>query len=133
MEALLVTYEGVQALSEGRGCISAKQYFKRLQKYGHIQDYHCISARRYDRIARERSGAEKSLVLIGMCCMLASKFHDDDVLLNSCWAKILGLSLEDVNTYEQWLLQELQYDLFASNDYVSSDPCANSLSGTDVF
>lgn len=133
MNTLATTYKGVQAVSEEGQCISAKQYFKRLQRYAMIQEYHFKSASRYEKLARERSGAEKSLVLIGLCCMLASKFHDDDVLLNSVWAQILGLSLKDVNTYEQWLLQELQYDLFVLDDYVSSNPCANSLPGANVF
>ena len=112
MELVQQAYDGIVAIAADGSEVSLSVYIGRMQRYAGVREHHLAAAVRYDGLLRERTGADKSLVLLGMCCMLATKFWDDETLLNSYWAKIIGISPSDVNAYEQWVLEGIQYDLY---------------------
>lgn len=47
-----------------------------------------------------------------VCVMLASKYTEDKPLQNESWSRVIGLSLEQVNTMEMQVLQVMQHGLY---------------------
>ena len=44
--------------------------------------------------------------------MIATKYQDDEFLTNSFYAKVGGVSLEDLNNFEKYFLNFANYKLF---------------------
>jgi hypothetical protein len=54
--------------------------------------------------------------LLLACTLCAVKYHADELLYNGEYARLIGLSLQDVNSLELGILNGLKFELYASNE-----------------
>merc|ERR1719401_226064 len=99
--------------------ISIQNYIKRLRKYFLCSDECFVFALVYmDRIGKKNLSMSvcdftvHRLLVIAL--MLAAKFHEDKIYVNTYYAKAGGLSLKEVNLLERVMLQELGWKMFVT-------------------
>jgi len=98
--------------------ISLHDYIERVHYLMHCSPECFILARIYlDRISSlytiDQCSAHRSLLL---SLVVAAKFQDDQFCKNSYYAKVGGISVEELNELETLFLQLLDYHLWVEED-----------------
>lgn len=94
--------------------ITMVDYINRIRTHGRCnEDVLDISALYMLRLSKKIPICVENVHrLTGICLLLASKFEQDDHYSNRYWAKLLGISLLEVNYLERQVLAELEYNLY---------------------
>ena len=99
----------------GVGGLSITTYLARLVRYAMLSDEDLILTLIY----LDRSTVEPNRFnmhrLVSTCALLATKFHQDRHQNNFLFARIAGVSLQDLNRQEIELLKITNFDLFVSH------------------
>ena len=95
--------------------ISIQSYIERLCKFTHCEECSLIIALIYiDRICEKINLilTKKNIHRLLLICLITSiKYNEDECYMNSYYAKIGGLSLNEFNTLEYELLNLIDFDL----------------------
>jgi len=100
--------------------VTLQHYFHRIKKYGKIEKSTLIIILIYaDRICTT-SGIILNphnihKIILG-CLLLAIKYNEDVYFTNEHYAKVGGVSIEELNNLEYFSIQLLNFDLFISED-----------------
>ena len=100
--------------------ISIENYIERIITYSHIDKPSFIAMFIYlDRFAERCSLSIKNIHKIIISSMLcAIKYCNDDIFPNTFYAKIGGISLEEINMLEICFYNKLSFNFFvSSNEY----------------
>ena len=100
--------------------VPLKYYFHRIKKYAQIEQSTLIIILIYaDRICKT-SGIILNphnihKIILG-CLLLAIKYNEDINFTNEHYAKVGGISIEEINNLQYFSIQLLSFDLFISED-----------------
>ena len=100
--------------------VTLQYYFQRIKKYAKIEKSTLIIILIYaDRICTT-SGIILNphnihKIILG-CLLLAIKYNEDVYFTNEHYAKVGGVSIEELNNLEYFSIQLLNFDLFISED-----------------
>lgn len=106
--------------SSSEPTISILEYLQRLRRYGNFHDSCFILGLIYlDQYVSKLSIVLSKLSihrLIITCVMLAIKFYDDNFYKNSFYAKLGGITLQEMNRMEIEMLKNINFNLNISKD-----------------
>jgi len=125
------------AAADGRPCaatpfhsawppsVSIEDYVRRLRQYFRCSDESFVFAFAYVcRILQNRPGLAVDPLschrLAACSLLLAVKWHDDDIMSNADYAKVCGMSLQDLNHLERVMSRSLDYRLAVSDEEFDS-------------
>ena len=100
--------------------VQLSYYFERIKKYTNIENSTLIIILIYvDRICT-LSGIILNphnihRIILG-CLLIAIKYNEDIYFTNKHYAKVGGISLEELNCLEYYTIQLLQFDLYISEE-----------------
>lgn len=100
--------------------ISIKSYIERLCRFTHCEECSLIMALIYiDRVCERMNIiiTKKNIYRLFLICLITSiKYNEDECYTNSYYAKIGGLSLNELNDLEYELLNIIEFVLYVDFD-----------------
>lgn len=106
--------------SKNPASITLNSYLERILKYSHLEESTLIIALIYiDRLCEKQN-----LILtdsnihriVFSSIILAIKYNEDDYYSNNYYAKVGGISINEVNSLELEFVKMIKYSLFIQND-----------------